>query len=175
MRSILFLLLFLPFISHAQDDMSQKQKDEIAKTNAALEVRSDGKLRFLSANNTTTQPAVRKEEQRKRLKDDVVHTGNVKYQIGSNLISCDSAIEYTNEDKIAAFNVKITNPVSFSIKGGELNYNKEDNSAILTKEISITAMNGELVGTSEIFTFDFSYQIYRVNGSIKQPKDPNKN
>src|SRR4051812_23748780 len=116
MRSILYLLAFLPFITHAQQEMSQAQKDEIAKTNAALEVHSDGKLIFLSAAKTFTQPAVKKDDQHKKLKEDVVHTGNVQFQVGSNTITCDSAIEYTNEDKVAAFNVKITNPSSFTIK-----------------------------------------------------------
>jgi len=157
---------------HAQEDMPQSQKDEIAKTNAALEVKSDGKLNFVSAIKTTTQPAVRKDDQHKKLKEDIVHTGDVKFKIGSNTITCDSAIEYTNENKVAAFKVIITNPSSFTIKGGELNYNKEDASGILKNDISVTAMNGDLVGTSELFNLDFSYQIYRLTGNIKQPNDP---
>jgi len=171
MRSLLFLLAFLPFITHAQE-MSQAEKDEIAKTNAALDVRSDGKLNFLSATKTFTQPAVKKDDQHKKLKEDVVHTGNVQFQVGNNAITCDSAVEYTNEGKVLAFNVRVTNPRSFTIKGGELDYDKEKANAVVSKDISVTALNGDLVGTSESFNLDFSYEVYRLNGTIKQPNDP---
>ena len=156
MKRILFILLLLPFISNAQTDPA--------------EVKSDGKLNLTHSNKTVTVPAARKEGDKRKLKDDEVYTGNVKFKIGGNEISCDSAILYKNDDKLSAFHVIITNPVSFVIKGDNLNFDKEKVTGTLTSNISVTAMNGNVVGTSDNFELDFSYDVYRIiNGSMIPP------
>jgi lipopolysaccharide export system protein LptA len=157
MKTLLFVLAMLPFVCIAQDDPNQKH--------------DDGTLEFVQAAKSFTQPAVRKENSPRKLKDDQVYTGNVKFTIGSNDIISDSAIVYTNENVMMAFNVKITNPQSFDIIGDILNYNKEDNTALLTGNATVTAKNGNVVGTSASLRFDFSYDIYHIiDGAITPQK-----
>src|SRR5579872_2852897 len=135
MRNILFLLILLPLLSKAQkDDPNEKH--------------NNGKLVMARANKQYKQPAVKKDDAPKRLKDDEVYVGDVKFQIGSTEISCDSAISYTNDGTVALFHVKIANPESFDIVCDVLNYTKEDNTATLTDNVSVTAKNGAVVGTS---------------------------
>ena len=157
MKKLILLMLLLPLFANAQTDPNEKK--------------SDGKFRFISAAKTVSQPAVRKENSPKKLKDDEVYTGAVKFKTGSNEINCDSAISFTNEGIVMAYHVSITNPESFDIQGDVLNYNKDDNTGTLTNNITVTAKNGNVVGTSDNFKIDFSYEIYRViNGAITPPK-----
>jgi len=156
MRNILLLIL-LPLLSKAQkDDPTEKH--------------NNGKLVFGQSTKQFSQPAVKKDDSPKRLKDDEVYVGDVKFQIGSTQINCDSAISYTNDGTLALFRVKIANPESFDIVGDVLNYNKEDNTAALTDNVSVTARNGNVVGTSNYLKIDFSYEIDRIiNGSLTPP------
>jgi lipopolysaccharide assembly outer membrane protein LptD (OstA) len=162
MKKFMFLLFILPLSVYAQKDKDPN------------EVRNDGKLAYVSSAKTLSQPAVRKDNSTKKLKNDNVYAGAVKFRIGSSDISADSAISYTNEGTIAFFNVKLANPQSFAINGDKLLYTKDDNTGELSSNISVSAMNGNVVGTSESLKVDFGYEIYRVvNGSLTPP--PTKN
>ena len=157
MKKILFLLLFLPFLTNGQTDLAEKK--------------NDGKMKLIHANKTMTRPAIKKEGDRKKLKDNEVYFGDVKFQIGVTEITCDSAILFQNDGMLTAYNTKISNPQSFIIKGDNLSFNKENITADLTSNISVTAMNGLLVGNSDYLQFDFSYEVYRIiNGAINPPK-----
>ncbi len=155
----MFLLFLLPLSVYAQTDKDPN------------EVRSDGKLTFVSSGKNFSQPAVKKDNSNKKLKNDEVYIGSVKFHMGSSEINSDSAISYTNEGTIAFFNVKLANPQSFTISGDKLIYTKDDNTGELSSNISVTAMNGNVVGTSESLKIDFSYEVYRIiNGSLTPPK-----
>ena len=158
MKKIVFLLILLPLLSRAQkDDTNEKH--------------NNGKLVMAHANRQYKQPAVKKDDSPKKLKDDEVYLGDVKFQIGSTEISCDSAISYTNDGTVALFHVKIANPESFDIVGDKLSYTKEDNTASITENVSVTAKNATVVGTSNYLKIDFSYEIDRiVDGSLTPPK-----
>lgn len=158
MKKILFLLLFLPFVTNGQTELAEKK--------------SDGKMNLISANKTITRPAVRKEGDRKKLKDNEVYLGDVKFKIGLSEITCDSAILYQNEGMLSAYNVKVTNPQSFDIKGTVLSFNKENGTANLNSDITVTAKNGVVIGSSEYLQFDFNYEVYRIiNGAINPPNN----
>lgn len=158
MKFLLSFLLLFPFVCSAQSD------DPVNK-------KGDGILKLTHSNKTWTQPAAKKDGEKKKLKDDEVYKGDVKFEIGSNLITCDSAIFYKNENKVSAYNVTVSNPVSFVIKGDNLLFDKTTAQSVLKSGISLTAMNGELIGTSDMVELDFSYEIYRmVNGVLVQPK-----
>ena len=158
MKKMIFLLLFLPFISNGQAELAEKK--------------SDGKMKLISANKTIARPAVKKEGDHKKLKDDEVYLGDVKFKIGESEITCDSAVLYQNDGMLTAYNIKLTNPQSFDIKGAVLSFNKENSTASLTSDISVTAKNGVTIGSSDYLQFDFSYEIYRIiNGAINPPKN----
>ena len=161
MRLVLsFCLLLLPFLSPAQ------KKDE-----SPFDKKGDGKIKLTHADRTIARPAVKKEGDKKKLKDNEVYYGNVKFTVGDNQIACDSAIHYKNDDKIVAYQVTVTSPEAFTIKGNELTFNTNTAHSNLQSNVSVVAMNGDLVGTSESLDLDFSYQIYRMGqGILKIPE-----
>jgi lipopolysaccharide assembly outer membrane protein LptD (OstA) len=154
MKQLIFVLAMLPLLSKAQD----KDKDN------PLNKKNDGNLELVHAGKTYKQPAIRKENSPKKLKDNEIYVGDVQFKIGDNQVSCDSAILYTNDGLLVASHVKITNPESFDLTSDLMTFNKEDNTADLADNITVTARNGDLVGTSASFKIDFSYNIYRVTG-----------
>lgn len=156
MRVLLFILIFIPFAVFGQDEKLDKP--------------SDGKMNLEHADNTTKRPAEKKEG-RKKQKDDIVYTGNVKFTIGGNTLTCDSAVSYENDGTLFAYNVKITYPASFTITGKVLNFNRETARATLTTDVTVTALNGNKVGTSPVFEFDFNYDRYRITSGIITPPD----
>jgi hypothetical protein len=157
MKKIVFLLILSPLFTKAQNEAAEKM--------------NNGKLVFVQAARQFSQPPVKKDDDAKRKKDDQVYVGDVRFKIGSTEINSDSAISYTNDGTMAFFHVKIANPESFDIVGDVLSYTKEDNTAALTENVSVTAKNGNVVGTSNYLKIDFSYEIDRiVNGSLTPPK-----
>lgn len=163
MKKMLLALLLVPCICMAQ----KKEKDP-------YEVKGDGTLELVHADKTVKVPPAKKEEDnKKKLKDNEVYTGNVKFKIGSNEIACDSAVSYTNDGMVLTFHNKISNAVSFAIISDMLTLNKENAVATLSGGIKVTAQNGNVVGTTDELKIDFSYDLYKiVGGSLTPP--PNK-
>ena len=163
MRLIFSLLLLFPILCLAQ------KKDE-----SPFDKKGDGKIKLAHADKTESRPAVKKEGE-KRKKDDEVYYGNVKFTIGDNEIACDSAILFKNDDKIVAYQVTITSPVSFTIKGTELTFNTNTAQSNLKSNVTVMARNGNLVGTGESLDLDFTYQAYRMGqGILKIPENEEK-
>ncbi|MCD6011152.1 MAG: OstA-like protein [Flavipsychrobacter sp.] len=160
MRFVFSLLLLFPVLCIAQ------KKDE-----SPFDKKGDGKIKLAHADKTVSRPAVKKEGEKKKLKDDEVYYGNVKFTVGDNAIACDSAIHYRNDDKIVAYQVTVSSPMSFTVKSNELAFNTNIAKASLSGNVSVTAQTGRLVGTSENLELDFSYQIYRMGqGVLKIPE-----
>src|ERR1039458_3653712 len=149
MNKIVFLLLLLPLFCNAQSEKEETNKP------------SDGKLVMVHAGKTESIPPVKKDD-KKNLKNDTKYTGAVLFKIGANDINCDSAIVFENDGVMEAYNVTLTNPEYFTMKGGTLSYNKEAKRGSLLNNIKVTALNGDLVGTSESVDVDFSHDAYRI-------------
>ncbi len=167
MKAFLFALMLVPVVSFAQADSKDRKIDP-------TEVKSDGKLVFVHAAKTKTQPAVRKEGDKRKLKDDEIYVGDVTFHIGGNDLKADSAIMYTNDGVLSMYNFSITNPVSFTFKGDNLIFTKETVKAVLQSGIKITTLNGDVVGTSDNMEIDFGYEIGKVIGGSITPPDPEK-
>ncbi len=133
------------------------------------------KLTLAHADKTTTRPAVPKNDSKKKLKDDVVYYGNVKFQVGSTVITCDSAVVSENDNTMTAYSqVKISNPESFNLKGDALKYNKDSHKGTISSNVLVTAKNNAVVGTSETIDVDFSEDAYRINGGAITAPQPEK-
>jgi len=158
MKKIIFLLLLLPLFSNAQTDKKEDENKE-----------SDGVLTLVHADKTVAVPAAPKEGKKKQ-KDNTKYLGTVQFKIGNNQITCDSAIIFENDDLVEAYNVTIINPIYFTTRGDQLNYNKETKRGNVTKNVNITALNGNVVGSSENVEVDMSREAYRIGmGSINPP------
>lgn len=167
MRAFLFALMLVPVIGFAQADSKDGKIDP-------TEVKSDGKLNFVHANKVKTQPAVRKEGDKRKLKEDEIYVGDVTFHIGGNDLKADSAILYTNDGVLSMYNFSVSNPVSFMFKGENLVFTKETAKAMLQSGIKITALNGDVLGTSESMEIDFGYEIGKVIAGSITPLEPEK-
>lgn len=157
MKKFLLVFLLLPLISNAQTDKEETNKD------------SNGKLVLVHADQTVAVPAAKKED-RKHPKDDTKYIGAVQFRIGNNQITCDSALVMENDDMMEAYNVTLTNPEYFTTKGELLTYNKETKKGTLTKNIIVTALNGNVIGNSESVEVDLRKEAYRIGmGTITPP------
>ena len=158
MKKIIFLLLLLPLFSNAQTEKEETNKE------------SDGILSLVHADKTVSVTAIKKDGVKNK-KDNTRYTGNVQFKIGNNQISCDSALVLENEDMVQAWNVSIANPTYFTTKGDEFNYNKATKKGTITKNISVIALNGNVIGNSESVEVDLKTEAYRIGmGSITPPE-----
>jgi lipopolysaccharide assembly outer membrane protein LptD (OstA) len=154
MKKIVFILMLLPLFSNAQ------KKEDSNKD-------SDGILKLVHADKTISVQAAKKEN-RKNPKNDTKYSGSVQFKIGNNQMTCDSAIVFENDDLVTAYNVTISNPEYFTTKGGTLEYNKETKRGNVLQNVTVTALNGSVIGTSESVEVDFKKEAYRIGmGSIR--------
>jgi hypothetical protein len=157
MNKIVFLLILLPLFSAAQTEKEETNKP------------SDGILTLVHADKTVSVPAPKKDD-KKDLKNDTKYYGAVQFKIGNNQISCDSAMVHENDNLVDAYNVTISNPEYFTVKGATLNYNKQTKSGTLSSSITVSALNGNLIGTSESLEIDLKNEAYRIgSGNINPP------
>lgn len=160
MRLALSFLLLFPVLCSAQTEA----KDPAAE-------KSDGKLSLIHADKTFTRPAVKKEGEKKKLKDDEVYYGNVKFKVGDNEITADSAVYSKNEDQVTAYNISVSSPLSFLTKADKMTFSKETAISSVSSKVTVSAQNGDLVGTSEWVELDFNYRYYHLGrGTLAIPE-----
>lgn len=161
MNKFLFLLLLLPVSGFAQKDKEETNKP------------SDGKLVLVHADKTVTV-APEKKDDKKNLKDDTKYFGAVKFKIGGNTITCDSAKVLENDGIVEAYNVTLSSPDYFTTKGALLTFNKATLGGTVTKDITVTALNGNVIGTSESVVVDLKNESYRIGMGNITPPEPAK-
>jgi lipopolysaccharide assembly outer membrane protein LptD (OstA) len=153
MKFLVALLVLFPFLTYGQSEPTKK-------------------LTLLHAGTTTSRPPAVKSEKKKQ-KDDVVYMGDVKFQTGNSIITCDSAVMNDNDGIVTAYNVKLSNPESFDIKGGIMTFTKETKKGVVTANVVVSAKNNTIVGLSESIEVDFSEDNYQISrGALTTPQPP---